>query len=328
MAKNRLVNLGAQNKKSLADACAQDKGLPGSIMDNPPDVFCDDNGTRDDGWLTDISNKKVGIGEQRLCDPMQTGQIVNDVEKPNRNVVYRYSKALRGCDEAVMDLFRNVVVLDEDGKAHPVPIIWATQEKAVAAVLQQNVRKDNSLVVDRIKLPMLAIYSNSFDFNQDRYIYHRATDYLRSLRTDGKPGFTVNEKYERDTVFGISRGIPVDVGYTLYGWTLYVEDMNQLLEQILTKFSPIAYIRVRGVAWETGVKIDSIANNAEIEPGDENIRVIKFEVNMTAETYIPQPIRRNKAVLKTKIDIYDNLNVKEISESIDRLEVAVDDWTP
>ena len=105
MAKNRLVNLGAQNKKSLADACAQDKGLPGSIMDNPPDVFCDDNGTRDDGWLTDISNKKVGIGEQRLCDPMQTGQIVNDVEKPNRNVVYRYSKALRGCDEAVMDLF-------------------------------------------------------------------------------------------------------------------------------------------------------------------------------------------------------------------------------
>ena len=145
MARNRLINLGSQNQKSLADACAQDKGLEGSIRDIPPDIFCGDNGTRDDGWLTDISNKKVGIGEQRLCDPMQTGQIVNDVEKPNRNVVYRYSKAIRGCDEAVMDLFRNIVVLDEDGKAHPVPIIWATQEKAVAAVLQQNVRKDNSL---------------------------------------------------------------------------------------------------------------------------------------------------------------------------------------
>ena len=50
--------------------------------------------------------------------------------------------------------------------------------------------------------------------------------------------------------------------------------MNQILEQILLKFSPIAYIRVRGVPWETGVKLDSIANNLDVEPGDQNIRVV------------------------------------------------------
>jgi len=324
MSRNKLVNLGNQNQKSLNEPC-NDKGLPGNLRDDPPTVFCPDNGTRDDGWLENVSNKKVGIGEGRLCDPMQTGQIVNDVARPNPNVIYRYSKGIRGCDEAVMDLFRNIVVIDEDGKAHPVPIIWASQEKAVAAILQDNVRKDNSLVVERIKLPMLAIYSNSFSFNQDRYIYHKALDYMRYLRPDGKPGFTISEKYERDTVFGVARGIPIDIGYTLYAWTLYIEDMNQLLEQIFTKFSPIAYIRVRGVPWETAVKLDSIANNLDVEPGDQNIRVVKFEFNLTAETLIPQPITRNKAVLKTKIDIFEGTELEDETGVIDRLEVKLRD---
>jgi hypothetical protein len=64
---------------------------------------------------------------------MQTGQIVEDMRNPEREVLYRYSKSLRGCDEAMLDLFSNVVVIDEDGKAHKVPIIWGTQERAVAS---------------------------------------------------------------------------------------------------------------------------------------------------------------------------------------------------
>src|SRR5690606_12085900 len=114
--------------------------------------------------------------------------------------------------------------------------------------------KDNSLVVDRIKLPMLAIYSSDFQFNQERYVYHKAVDYMTELRPDRKPGFTVQERRERDTIFGVARGIPIDVGYTLYAWTLYIEDMNQIIEQIVLKFSPMAYINVRGVPWEVSVK--------------------------------------------------------------------------
>lgn len=275
-------------------------------------------------WLQEcVSNQKTGIGKHNLCDPQQAGKIINDPANPNRNTVYRYSKGLRGADEAMMDLFREMVVIDEDGKAHPVPIIWATQEKAVAAVVQENVRKDNSLVVDRIKLPMLAISSSGMNFNQDRYTYHKAVDYIRTEKRDWKPGFTIKEKYERDTIFGVTRGIPVDVNFTLYAWTMYIEDMNQLLEQILTKFSPTAYIRVRGVSWEVQVKLDSIANNLDFEPGDQALRVIKFEFNFTAETYIPQPIVRRKAVLKTNIDIVDGLTEEDVTSVLAKLEDAV-----
>jgi hypothetical protein len=318
---NRIVNLGTHNEKSIVEC--NDKGID-NIPESETTSFQDPNNTAPDvGWLSDVSSKKVGFGEGRLCDPMQTGQILNGVDKPNRNTIYRYSKALRACDEAVMDLFRELVVLDEDGKAHPVPIIWASQEKAVAAILMDNVRKDNSLVVDRVRLPILAIYSNDIQMNRDKYIYHKALNYMRSLRPDAKPGFTIKEKYERDTIFGIARGIPIDVSYTLYAWTLYIEDMNQILEQIILKFSPVAYIKVRGVPWETSVELVSTANNLDVEPGDQNVRVVKYEFSIKAETFIPQPIVRKKAVLKTITDVHNSVETDEITDVIARLEDAV-----
>jgi hypothetical protein len=104
---------------------------------------------------------------------------------------------------------------------------------------------------------------------------------------------------------------------------MYREDMNQIIEQIMTKFSQVAYITVTGVQWEVIVKLDSIANNLNNEPGDQQIRVIKYEFNMTAQTYIPQPIERKKAVLKMKIDFVDGLKEEEITEVLMRIEQSV-----
>ena len=171
---------------------------------------------------------------------------------------------------------------------------------------------------------LLAISSTDFQYDTNRYTYHQALDYMRGLRPDNKPGFTIPEKgLERSTVFGRARGIPVNVTYTLIAWTLYIEDMNQILEQILLKFSPIAYIRVRGVAWECVAKLDSIANNLDTEPGDQAIRVVKFQFNITAETYIPQPLVRKKAVLKTNVEFVDGMTEDEITTVMARLEEAV-----
>lgn len=271
-------------------------------------------------WLKDTTNKKVGLGAANLCDPVQKGSIINDPNNPDKSTIYRYSKAKRACDDAMRDLFTDIIVIDENGKAHPIPIIWGTKEKAVAAILLDNVRKDETLVVDRIKLPMLAIHDSDIQFAINRYVYHKALDYRRYLREDNQPGVAISEKYNRDTVFGFARGIPVDISYTLHVWTLYQEDMNQILEQILLKFSQTAYIKVTGVPYEIIVKLDSIANNLEYESGDQAIRVVKYQFVMTTETFIPQPISRKKAVLKTKFDFVDGLNENEITQVMARLE--------
>lgn len=316
--------------------CAEPNPLEPKLNIDPVNPLCDpcdvNPSQKDVPLFPDIRKDKEGIGQQANCDPMQFGHITDDfTQDPDRlhspwmaSYIPRYSKAKRGCDEAVKDLFEDVVVIDEQGTAHKVPIIWATQERAVAAIIQSNVRKDNSTVVDRLRLPMLAINDTDFTINNSRYIYHQAVDYLRDRRADGKPGVTASEKYERDTIFGVTRGLPVDIGYTLYAWTLYKEEMNQILEQIVLKFSPIAYIKVQGVYWETIVKLESIANNENVEPGGSNLRVIKWQFNLKAETFIPQPIVKQKSVLKTRIEIVNGLDEKEITEVLKRLEDSTD----
>lgn len=279
-------------------------------------------------WIDEPTLQVTGIGQRADCDPFLKGHIINSQagSSENRNVVYRYAKSLRGTDEAVKSLFNDIVVLDTSSKAHLVPIIWGTQEKAVIVMLGENYRKDSTMVVDRIKLPIMSIASTSYDIDMKRYTYHKAEDYLRTHANDWKPGFAVKEQYERDTVFGVSRGLPINIGYTLYAWTLYEEDMNHILEQIYPKLLPMGYIRVKGIGWEIPVRLDSVSNNIDYEPGDQKLRVIKFQFNLTAETYLAQPIHRKKAVLKTRTEFVDTVDEDNVTEVITRLEKAVEGY--
>lgn len=312
--------------------CPDYNPIPEKLNTDSVNPQCDDCNVhpskKDVPFIADPRKDKMGIGQAANCDPMTSGHIVDDFTgEPDRNVIYRYTKAKRGCDEAVKDLFNDIVVIDEQGTAHKVPIIWATQERAVAAILQENVRKDDSTIVDPLRLPLMSIYDSDFSISNERYIYHQAIDYLRERRGDNKPGFTQKERYERDTIFGVSRGQPVDIGYQLYVWTMYKEDMNQILEQIVLKFSAkFAYIKVQGVYWETIVKLESIANNENMEPGGSNLRFIKWQFNLKAETFIPQPITRKKAVLKTRVNIVDGIDDMEITEIIKRLEDSSEEF--
>lgn len=307
-------------------------------IDKPSDMFCHKDPTdppsqkdvpTDFGSLFSKDTlKKTGLGHHALCDPIQTGQIVNDLrdENPNKqftSYIYRYSKAIRGTDEAMTDLFRNLVVIDDDGKAFPVPIIYGTQERAIAAIMQDNVRKDSSLVVDRLRLPMLAVHNTGIEFNQDKFIYQQALDYGRDIELDGHPSFTTQEgRFPRDTIFGFTRGLPLNINYTLLAWTLHVEDMNQIIEQILLKFSPQAYIKTRGIPWEIVVNLNSVGNNINYQPGDEARRVVKYSFDMRVETFLPQPITRKKAVLKTQIDLVQPQRDK-INTILSKIEEAV-----
>lgn len=274
-------------------------------------------------WKQKQSLNKLGVqylGQSGLCDPFQTGQIVNDLDNPNREVIYRYARSFRSNNEAMIDLFRNIIVLDEDGKSHIVPIIFGSQEKAVAMLLQSNVRKDATLVVNRIALPIMAIYPTGYSLDMERYTYHQARSLLHWLDPlNQKAGFTTQEKSQCDTVFSVSRGIPINISYTLYVWTMYQEDVDQIFEQIILKFSPIAYIRVKGVYWEVIVTMDSIANNVNLDVGDKQTRVIKYEFSMTAKTYIPQPIKRIKK-MQNPFDEFKNINVEEIQELLNNLK--------
>lgn len=314
--------------KSIVDCSKQVSGAV-TPQDAPP-PFCgreeDDNlrgvNTPTLNWLDESAGRPAGAGAN--CDPMKAGRITNDPESPDRETVYRLEKGLRNVDQAMLDLFTGLVVIDDDGKSHGVPIIYASQEKAVAWIVQDNARDDNTLVVDRPRLPLLAIAATSFSPDRERFTYHYALDYMRR---QGRPGFAVQEKRPRDTVFGRARGVPWNVGYTLFLWTKYLADADQVFQQVVTKFSPVAYIRVRGVVWEVVVELDGVENLVEFEPGDMKERFVKFKFNMTAKTYMPQPLQRRKAVLGMNIEVAEGLDIEEMSRVADRVSVLVEGIT-
>lgn len=275
-------------------------------------------------FLEDWIFQKNGLGYPRNdCDPVTSGKIIDDLQgEPSREVIYRYSRSFRACDEAMKTLFSNLIVIDEQGVSHPIPIIWGTQERAVAFIIGDNIRQDNSLVVDRVRLPILSIRRSSIDYVQERYTYHKAVNLFRDNK--GVPQHLFSEKKKNDTVLGFSRGIPVDLGYELVLWTYFVEDANQAIEQILLRFSPIVDLKIKNNTWETIVKITGITDNIDTEPGAEQNRVIKFQFNFTVETYVAQPIQRFKTILREKIDIVrDNVDLDEIKEVLAKLDIEV-----
>ncbi len=283
--------------------CEEPNPQPTENLDTFP--TCGDSpNLRSVPFLEEAKNKIEGLGHAKNCDPITTGHIIG--EASDRDVIYRYPKALRGTAEAMKELFSDIAVLDINGKDYKVPIIWGSQERAVAVILQKNVRKDNSVVTDRIPLPMLAIYSSGYEYDMSRYMYHGSINWFRD--SEGKPGITAVEN-GINTVYGYSRGVPVNITYSLVAWTMYLEEADQIMVQVLTKFSPSANLSVQGVHYEIPVKITGISNNIDLEPGDQALRVVKYQIDMVAETYIPQPIVRKRQVLKVDVGMDDGTHI-------------------
>jgi hypothetical protein len=328
---NNLSNNPGNYDKQPLNPCNQISPIANPLNNDPILPYCGDNNDPNlnrvnfpgEGFLDTECDELNGLGHSKNYDPMLAGKLRNDPSNPDRRVNYRYTKALRSCDEAMKNFFSGMEVLDINGRAKTVPIIYATYERAVANLLQGNVRKDNSVVTDRIPLPTLSIHRTGLEFNEKRYVYHGGLSYLRDLR-DGKPGFTMSEKFERDTIFGVANGIPLTVSYELNGWCWYVEELDQIEEQIILKTTPMGYIEVKGVPWETILKKTGQADNVETESGEKQ-RVVKFKFNFAVETYLPQPIVRKKAVLKQTIEFFNTTNENEMTEAIDRLEIAIKD---
>ncbi len=152
--------------------------------------------------------------------------------------VFKYCKLLRKTDEAVKGLFDNLVVVTEEGDAHRVPCLWATHEKLATFVDQSNPTSEldlngkKKIVEDRIKLPIIGVYSN-------------------------------------DIMMSGSQPL---IMYTANIWTLFQEDMNQILEQVLLKFDN-----------KKNCKLIGIARNYSYGDSDYSLKVLKSSFSLTVE---------------------------------------------
>ncbi len=227
----------------------------------------------------------------------QTPRQYQPTSKVGRNYIFGYSKCIRNSNKAMMDLFSDITIMHEE-TIYPVPIIWGTQEKAVIYAFGEqfaaNPDRQEDGLVDRIRLPMIALTGGDIGLAEDRYIYHGA----RRKGGNLGQGSYGQEKKPYDVIYRFSKGIPVDMTFTLTLWAKFYENLMQMVEQIFQKFSTIAYIKAEGIPWETPVKITGSSNNVNDDVGDRQVRVLKYVFNLTAESHITQPIKRDKTALE------------------------------
>ncbi len=217
--------------------------------------------------------------------------------QPNTNIgrqyIFGYTKCIRNTNLAVMDLFSDITILnDNDNQLYSVPIIFGTQEKAAIYAFGEQFaanpeRKENGLV-DRIRIPIVALMLKDINFDEKRYIYHEAKRKM----------FYGQEKINHDIVYRFAKGIPVNFTYNIILWAKYYEHLMQMVEQIMQKFSPIAYINVEGIYWETPVKITGSNSNINEDVADRQVRILKYIFSFVVEGHIMQPIKKDKTILK------------------------------
>jgi hypothetical protein len=204
----------------------------------------------------------------------------------------RYERFFTRLDRAIVLVFSDMEILDQSEVPLRVPTIFGTQEKIAYAIFGETTAQDPARY-KRVRLPICAVQpTDDISIDLSRYVYHEAKWWR----------FGGSEKREDDVIFGEATGIPVDRGYQFTIHTRYVEDMNQLLEIALQRFSSTIEIRLGSSPLTTQVIFDGCTTNFSEDRDAEKVHLYRAVISMTAKSYIPQPVRRAKTVHKVVID--------------------------
>lgn len=125
-------------------------------------------------------------------------------------------------DELVLDIFKGLFIVNHEGNFFAVPTVFGDDEK-VEALMVSRIGD-----IDRIKLPMVSLCDGNAEVIS-----------------------------KNDIIFGDNTLI-IAFSYSLSLWTLYKEDQSQLLEQIISKFTPTIHVKP-GV-----LSLKSISRDCEI----------------------------------------------------------------
>lgn len=167
----------------------------------------------------------------------------------------------------VKDLFSNLIYFDaEEKKREVAPIFYANQERAIAKISEEK----------NFKLPILSFSIQEIDDDEER----RKPDFNLVIET--------KQDFESRRYIRIVSMAPkaVKLRYTLYIWAKYVENMNQIVEQIETKFNP--YLQMKTPFGDSfHAHLVDVADMSTVAAPDLQDRVLRKSITFDIDAYIP-----------------------------------------
>jgi hypothetical protein len=176
-----------------------------------------------------------------------------------------YKELLR----SMVNLFSDLVCIDDENKIQKVKCIYANPERAVAKIKQ-----DNSVI-----LPLISVSQtkSSIDSSRSRY----KTLLINEVSYD-----PIKNKAVR--ILSIAP-VPVDITYNINIWCKYKSDLDQITEQIRLKFNPDADLVIPGHNSIKAYLGEDNSDEAGLEAADKDDRELKSSLSVKISTYLSNP---------------------------------------
>jgi hypothetical protein len=131
----------------------------------------------------------------------------------------------------------------------------------------------------RTKLPVAAISRTSHEFFKDKFSPPYLPMTHRFLNTDGS------------MTSRVYRPVPYMVSYEMGVWTEHKRDAEYILYQVLTRFNPLAELRMYDgkLVGNVQMKLTSSTDASEKEIGSDTTAKVKYDYSFTCEAWLPLP---------------------------------------
>ena len=164
------------------------------------------------------------------------------------------------------EVLNDFKVVKADETIRTVGVVFASPERAIAKF------KDN--VTTKLPLISLGFDGISVDVQRRRPSFNIV-----------QSKFWDKEKRRAIRIYALAP-VAADLKYSINIWSKYIEDMNQITEQLMLKFNPSVSVNTSfGDDFE--IFIDDISDMSDLTPGDKQDRVIRRSVKVLAKGYIP-----------------------------------------
>lgn len=206
---------------------------------------------------------------------------------------YYYYQAFRKTTVQVLDLFNDIQInrYDQGGnwlKRVEVPLKYSPKEKIWFWLNERN---------DDEQLPIMSLALTGIDYSLER----AGNKHKKLVECSSSTPSAA-------TIASYLNPIPYDLNFTLSVWSLYMSDVDQILEQILPYFQPYVFVRVYSPDLDTTFEVKVIFQSAtpehEFEYTDDTFRILKYSLEFVAQTYMFRPIENTGLIKSVLLNYY------------------------
>jgi len=218
-----------------------------------------------------------------------------------------YHNSVRKLVSAFGTLFNEIDVkrYNSDGSVKEtvrVPLGYGPKEKFLVRLRQASSIDDGVKV--RVTAPRLAFELTGFNYDTSR---KRNTLSKRIATGASAGGSHIRRNFAE---------VPYNFEFSLSVFVRHMDDGLQIVEQILPYFTPEFIVTMNNTDLDKSVDVpivlSSVTNTAEYDGGLETGRLITFDLNFTAKSYVYGPIKEAKIISQTITTFF---NLEDIDAS-------------